>query len=383
MSLIQSDSRVPRFRGTLSVYGIMSTMKRSTYLKSASPSKPLTVRIVEFQALFYVVLAVVGASTFLLEFLLFDGSLLSWDSLLILVFWLTSIALPVGMYMAVRQGLYAWFLLPNTVLLFPFVRMCICGTYACVATADICVIVALLVALSVSAVAPIALLSLPASRRWRRGKLVNRKKRGGGCLLCVVSVLLLLLVCGTSVPSNGHRVAVIGSMRGQGLKLLARMCENDYLCGSGGAWVDPSACSNSLQFVQALYAKDANGAKYTNVWSIAVNPPNDDLFPVMITSNMDVAELLNPSNKTKQLSLTCPKEWCGDCFGDCKRFAVIIRKGGGTIVVKKHMTPNTLFCGRIPKPGPNTYFLTPTGRIEFSKCGTPHRTQQEQPTISR
>jgi hypothetical protein len=34
-------------------------------------------------------------------------------------------------------------------------------------------------------------------------------------------------------------------------------------------------------------------------------------------------------------------------------------------VKDKYFSPNRIFPNGIPKPGPETYFLTPTGRVDF------------------
>ncbi len=86
----------------------------------------------------------------------------------------------------------------------------------------------------------------------------------------------------------------------------------------------------------------------------------------MVTANIDPRELLCSQDKDQPLKLTCPKEWGGTCFKVCEKAYVIVYKGGNTKIVKsKYARPNVIFPDGIPKPGPDTYFLTPTGRVDF------------------
>ena len=158
-------------------------------------------------------------------------------------------------------------------------------------------------------------------------------------------------------------------MTARGRELFLDMVMNDAAHKEGADWVDLAACTNSTQFVQALIeahddVKNAIG-RYTNIWCIAVNPPNDDRFPVLFTANIDPRELLRPSGEGQPLKLTCPKEWGGVCFKFCEKMGVVHYKNGVSQIVKKHMSPKQIFCSGIPKPGPDTYYLTPTGRVDF------------------
>ena len=45
---------------------------------------------------------------------------------------------------------------------------------------------------------------------------------------------------------------------------------------------------------------------------------------------------------------------------------MIVRSGGSAQALKgKYLRANVIFRDGIPKLGPHTYFLTPTGRIDF------------------
>ena len=156
-------------------------------------------------------------------------------------------------------------------------------------------------------------------------------------------------------------------MRGRNLYVF--MMQDNQEHESGGDWIDPASFSNSTQFVQALWAKldeDKAPCPYPDSWCIAVNPPDNDKFPVMVTANIDPRELLRPSNEDQPLKLTCPKEWGGSCFKFCEKAGVIVYKGGASQIFKnKYVRPSLIFNDGIPKPGPDTYFLTPTGRVDF------------------
>ena len=84
----------------------------------------------------------------------------------------------------------------------------------------------------------------------------------------------------------------------------------------------------------------------------------------MVTANIDPRELLRPSNEDQPLKLTCPKEWGGSCFKFCEKAGVIVY-GNTKIVKSKYARPNVIFPDGMPKPGTDTYFLTPTGRVDF------------------
>ena len=162
------------------------------------------------------------------------------------------------------------------------------------------------------------------------------------------------------------------AMRGRNLYVLMMQDYQEH--ESGGDWIDPSSFSNSTQYVQALWAKlgeDKAPCPYPDNWCIAVNPPDNDKFPVMVTANIDPRELLCSQDKDQPLKLTCRKEWGGTCFKVCEKAYVIVYKGGNTKIVKsKYARPNVIFRDGMPKPGTDTYFLTPTGRVDICTAGS-------------
>ena len=100
-------------------------------------------------------------------------------------------------------------------------------------------------------------------------------------------------------------------------------------------------------------------------WIIAVNPPDDDKFPVVISANVDIAELLRPGDELRLVALKCSEECGAPCLRHCMVSAVVARKGGEVDVGKKAVTPAMIFGGHVPRPPSETYFLTPTGRLDL------------------
>ena len=205
------------------------------------------------------------------------------------------------------------------------------------------------------------------------------KAVGLGCVT-VFCVAILIIVFGVSIlpcilPHNpiSQEVGKWRMLSSVPRPLARLMWANNGARESGKEWIDPASCTNSTQFVQMLCEKfkdDTGGyscdfGPYANVWCVAVNPPEDDSFPLIFTCNIDPRELLRPLGEGQPLKLTCPKEWGGVCFKFCEKMGVVHYKNGVSQIVKKHMSPKEIFCSGIPKPGPETYFLTPNGRVDF------------------
>ena len=223
-------------------------------------------------------------------------------------------------------------------------------------------------------VAPIVLLHLQPANRWF-GEMSGGKPDRYGCSAVFCSVIMAFslvfilpeIIC-SRCPSRMVRLPFSGRA------LFGLVTENNAARGAGEVWVDPDACTNSTQFVQALCDKYKDGAggrvsdlgPYTNIWCVAVNPPEDDSFPLIFTCNIDPRELLCPQDENQPLTLTCPKAWGGTCFRSCEKAVVIVRVGGASHVWKcKYARSKNIFRDGIPKPGSDTYFLTPTGRVDF------------------
>lgn len=84
---------------------------------------------------------------------------------------------------------------------------------------------------------------------------------------------------------------------------------------------------------------------YANFWCVAVNPPDDDRFPVLLTANVDPRELLNPQDADARLTLICPKKaWGGVCPIFCEKGAVVVfRSGIFQTLKRKWARPRLMF----------------------------------------
>ena len=153
------------------------------------------------------------------------------------------------------------------------------------------------------------------------------------------------------------------------------MVANRQAQEEGAEWVDPAVCTNSTQFIHALAAKSGHDIDCVDFWCVAVNPPDDDLFPVLVSANVNPRELLNPPHDDALMKLVCPeKAWNGTCRRICEEDAVVVFKSGAALRQRsKYMRSRHIFrrgnspprC-EIPVPRPDTYYLTPTGRVDLS-----------------
>ena len=222
---------------------------------------------------------------------------------------------------------------------------------------------------------PIVLLYFPSSDRWLVEKSCGApvgKCYGVVCIVVGLAILVEVILPMARLNYVLNEQSRTMSMFGR--PLLCCMLLNNVARESGEDWVDPASCTNSTQFVQALCEKykddfgecPCNLGPYTNIWCIAVNPPKEDLFPMIFTCNIDPRELLSRTEGDRDLTLTCPKACGVSSFNFCEKMALIIRVcGAAQIVRNKYSSPNHIFSGDIPKPNPDTYFLTPTGRVDF------------------
>ena len=319
--------------------------------ESRQPEMPLPVKIVNAIGWTYVVLAVLGLI----------GIMVETSDVLVSICGLFPVSLAVGMLCSLKRGRRAWFVVPNAVLLTLVDGSC------WLASEDVDGLLPLAVVLLLLLVAPIVLLSLPSARRWCDEKTCGAKS-SNGCLIGVflgVVVFLALFAWPWTMPSdvNGARA---NAMSLRGMSLAVANAQNNYDREAGAKWVDPSGCTNSTQYVELLFEHSGTNMNYKNVWCVAVNPPADDSFPLFVTANVNPRELLCPQDADRPLKLTCPKEWGGGCFNFCEKAAVIVRVSGASQVVNlKYATPRIIFRGGIPSPGPDTYFLTPTGRVDL------------------
>lgn len=325
--------------------------------------KPLPVRIVEALGWLYVILAVILMGASLLYYLSrgdFPEAAMSGVS------FVCFLALPAALVLALRQGRRAWFVWPHTVIAL------IVLTVAVAIPAVVAAIVVLILL-----VFPIVLLFRPEASRWFHEKSIGREPdKFGGFAVTMLCVLIALAGCvmymSRSVESG---FAKASAMIAQAKFLHKAMVKNGMCRDAGEVYVDPSAYTNSTDFIMALGSSSEdvvpNLGRYTNIWCVVVNPPDtpdDDRFPVLFTANINPSDLFHDEGARRRISLTCPRKWGGECFDFCEKAAVVMRKGGSTQIVK-----GGSYSGGLP-PSPKemraqldaTYILTPTGRVSFA-----------------
>jgi len=335
---------------------------------------PVGVRIVEMLVKAYRVLAFAWVCIELLA----SGNSGSVSLFLSPLMFLVALVLFLGMGMVrcVNHGRFAWFWIPN---------FTIASWVAWVSYIELYVgafkegsvsiaLVSVIVVMSILGIAPAALLLLPSSRRWAAEARSCRKK-GHPRLRVVLRLICLLVLLGMLLPSNNFfkHITLYREIR-EARALHDRMLQNDSLRASGSGWIDPASCQDSRQFVQRLLGDKAESSLMSQSWCIAVNPPDDDEFPVIVVDGIMIDLMLDPKNEQY------PVAWK---HGENRRTftepVVVLRNGQVKFVcaetreahgfcsysVKaRSKTPRELFCGRVPSPAPDTYFLTPTGRLK-------------------
>ena len=326
-------------------------------MKQAHIKKPLPVKVVEALGWAYVALSV---------FLLVACWLFGF-------FWLS---LSLGMVLGLRRGRRALFLSLHAIILSLVALCCVASLLHGTEPWVTWVLVLLLLLAFLLLVAPVILLCLPSSNLWFKEKF-GGKAEPKGFLVCMILVLILILaalihelICGVVIRRGNAKRGL--SMAARGRELFLDMVMNDAAHKEGADWVDLAACTNSTQFVKALREKHKDGegertrdfGPYADIWCIAVNPPEDDSFPLIFTCNINPHELL--SQVDRNWTLTCPRKWGGTCFSFCERAAVVVHGGGAAHIVSKYSRWRYIFPNGIPKLGPDTYFLTPTGRVVFA-----------------
>ena len=225
---------------------------------------------------------------------------------------------------------------------------------------------------------PIVMLYFPSSDRWFVEKSCGApvgKCYGVVCIVVGLAILVEVILFRVLSHNFISQEAGKWKMSCSIIRPLRRlMWANNCARESGRDWIDPATCTNSIQFVQALCEKfkdDTGGYScdfglYAKIWCVAVNPPKDDYFPLIFTCNIDPRELLSQTEGDRSLTLTCPKAWGGSCFNFCEKAAEIMHVGGPSRLLKrKYLRSKFIFHYGIPKPGPDTYFLTPTGRVDL------------------
>ena len=328
--------------------------------------KPLPVKIVEVLGWMYVALSVVWIIVLIVAQVFgIDQEGEVWPLVLCGSF---PLLLSLGMVLSLRRGRSGWFLVPNTVVFSLFLLGAIVSLTS-LEGAVIAGVIALLL------VAPIALLWSPSASRWFNTMSGDDSPGPVGCALGMLLVFLGSIGgCFVSdyQTRNYKRLARLHAMSFRARELSKMMAENEGAGKSGTEWIDPAVCTNSTQFVRALMERAGLDIGYADFWCVAVNPPDDDRFPILVTANVDPRELLNPPGTDARLNLICPKKaWGGACGDFCEKGAVVVfRNGVSQTLKRKWARPRLMFRSvdssrdDIPVPRPDTYYLTPTGRVE-------------------
>ena len=342
------------------------------------PKKPLAVRLLEIHARAYVVLAALGAVAMM--YLAFTEP---FFILLGLALAFCIVAFPFRMLRRLRQGRFAWFLVSNLLLMLPFMleilgvvllgRLCRTQVWNAIRALSVPLCIA---------VVPIILALLPSSRKWARAVAPSDcKPRVSSVLSWILGPLLwsaslTYLCCGalscnlSEIVRGSKSVADAATV----MRDIAWLLSDDDI-KTGETWIEPSACSNATQFVATVVGKPQRNDKwrsryfrYARSCCIAVNPPDDDNFPLVISANVDPRELLFPKDAKQPLNMTCPGERGGECLGFCKKFVVVVHKGGAVRSYREGCaTPFDIFGQKpIPSPAPDTYYLSPTGRVDLA-----------------
>ena len=288
-----------------------------------------------------------------------------------------------GMVECVRNGHFAWFWIPN----FAIGAWCVWVSYIALyvgaakeGTVSIALVSAIVV-MSILAIVPAALLLLPSSRRWAAEARSYRRK-GHPRLRVVAGLCCLLVLLGMVLPSTSffENCTLCRELR-EARELHNLMLQNYSLRASGSGWIDPASCQDSRQFVQRLLGDKAERSLMAQSWCIAVNPPDDDGFPVILVDGIVIDLMLDPKNGLQSVVWipgerrpTFSEPMVVLRNGQVKFVHAETRKaqGGGVYSVERRKkTPLELFDGRVPRPAPDTYFLTPTGRLEIEIAEQP------------
>ena len=320
--------------------------------------KPLPVLVLEFLAWVFFVIACCGAAFSLLRAAFYvhyrSGFEMSRTLLLVLLAILFAALLH-----AVRRARFAWFSIP------PCVVMILVGGFVSSHMDSALAGIGLFLLVCVVALAPVVLLNLPKAKAWQREVFATGGKDKAG--LMVALSLLAFFYAAVSIPScvSQPRTHVyVAETEAEAIN--CGFAENNSAREKGAEWIDPAGFTNSTQFIRAVMTEVSKCPDPQFSWCVAVNPPDDSSFPVLFTYNVDVGELLKIGDEKRNLGLTCPAERGGKCLQFCPAAAVVLRRDGSvSVIYANNLTPEELFGGNVPRLAPDTYFLTPTGRVDF------------------
>ena len=236
-----------------------------------------------------------------------------------------------------------------------------------------------LFAVAALTVFPLALLHVSSSKSWFQ-RWPRPKRLGVGCgWLFGVFVVGLLVSCIDFGPSEASVIAAnTSAMAMRGRNLFCALAENEIARQSGGCWVDPTACSNSVEFIEKLlvqYRPDEKTEwvrKESRRWSVAVNVPESATnFPVFVSANLDPSQfpcawdgVTDADRKFELAQLPGADE-----LRIGKKAVVIVRKGGASPVYKAKYCKLKHIFNCPYELGEDTYFLTPAGKVRPKGVG--------------
>ena len=223
---------------------------------------------------------------------------------------------------------------------------------------------------------PLALLHVPSATAWfLRGSRPKRLGVGCGWLFGVLFVVGLLVSCIDVVPPEASVIAAnTSAMAMRGRNLFCVLAENEIVRQSGGRWVDPTACSNSVEFIEKLLAQHRPDEKAewiqqeAHQWSVSVDVPESATnFPVFVSANLDPSQFPRVwdgvTDAERKLELA--QLLGADELRIGKKAVVIVRKGGAASVRRaKYCTLKHVLNGPY-ELGEDTYFLTPAGKVRL------------------
>ena len=221
---------------------------------------------------------------------------------------------------------------------------------------------------------PIALLHVPSSKAWFQ-RWPRPKGTGVGWLFGVFVVGFLVSFIEFAPPEARVIAANSSSMAMRGRNLFCVLSENEIARQSGGPWVDPRACSNSVEFIEKLlaqYKPDEKAVwirKEPRQWSVAVNVPESATnFPVFVSANLDPSQFPHAwdgvTDADRKLELAQLPG--ADELRIGKKAVVIVRKGGASNVFKaKYCKLKHIFNYCPYELGEDTYFLPPAGKVRL------------------
>ena len=293
--------------------------------------------------------------------------------------------LPAGMALGLRRGRRGWFEGPFVLVMGLLIAPCLSAVLSSQGYGG-GVPWSYPAVLGLTALVPIVLLRLPSSSRWFAFKSGGKKSRFG-CACLVAAVLFFgclqqFFFMSDDYPRRRANAARLWSLSMQGRNIYQLRKRNAEARAAGRDWVDPTSCSNSVDYVSRLVARFDDGffgdRPPAPVWQIAVNVAEDadqpDQVPVMVTANFDPAQIprtwsgADDSGRTPLALHRIEGSGVQDGHSDlvsvlADKAAIVVRKGGAAQIVKaKFLRPRLVFGSQPWRLPAGMYWLTPTGR---------------------